>query len=200
MEPEPPNSLTWTEYQKFSGDKRWEAIEGHLFAMTSPTVLHQRICTELTVLLHQHFRGRPCQVFVSPLDVRLSEESFVQPDILVVCNPEQLAGTHVEGAPHLVVEVLSPSTLRHDRVRKVRLYAQAGVQEYWLVQPYPGMVEVLYLDGATYRLHASYFAFERLVSPSFPELEVDLCQVFPEQEVEEIRETLPPFLVASLPE
>ena len=120
---------------------------------------------------------------------------------MVVCDRSQILETHIEGAPALVVEVLSPSTHRHDRVRKLRLYARFGIQEYWLVQPYPAVIEVLHLTGGDYRIAGAYTDVETLRSPTFPELALDLSEVFtlpisPAEQIDEIRESAPPYVTA----
>lgn len=187
---------SWTDYQSWDDDRRWEIIDGHPYAMTAPRVSHQMVCGELHALLHAHFKGRNCRVFLSPIDVRLSEHDVVQPDLVIVCDRSQILDTHIEGPPALVVEILSPTTQRHDRVRKLHLYARFGVTEYWILQPYPALAEVLSLDGAGYRIAGAYTDSDRLVSRLFPELTLDLSDVFlpsGEETIEEIRESPPPF-------
>ena len=100
-------------------------------------------------------------MFVAPTDVKLSEEDIVQPDLIVVCDANRIKPTHIEGPPTLVIEVLSPSTQAYDRVRKLRLFAASGVQEVWLVTPHPSLVEVLTLDGASYRIAGGYTRDEK---------------------------------------
>lgn len=188
--------VSWTEYRSWDDESRWEIIDGRPYAMTAPRVAHQAVLTELLALLHAHFKGRPCRVFVSPIDVRLSEYDAVQPDLIVVCDRAQITPTHNEGAPTLAVEILSPSTERHDRVRKLRLYATAGVKECWLLRPYPALAEVLSLDGDSYRIAGTYTESDILRSPAFPDLSLRLDDVFPPPDgelIEEVRETTPPY-------
>ena len=106
--PRPSGRVNWTDYCSWTDDQRWEIIDGHPYAMTAPRVSHQSVVGEMYVLLHAHFKSRPC----------------------IVCERSQIKETHVEGPPDLAVEVLSPSTQRHDRIRKLRLYAAAGIKEY----------------------------------------------------------------------
>jgi Uma2 family endonuclease len=106
--------------------------------------------------------------------------------------------THVEGAPALAIEILSESTALYDRTRKLRLYERSGVGEIWLVTPYPWLVEVLRLDGESYRLAGTYTKTDRLTSPTFPDLVVDLARVFdfplePGEEIQMVREGHPPY-------
>ncbi len=191
--------FTWDDYRAWDDGERWELIAGQPYCMSpAPATRHQVIVGNLFAHLHRHFQGRSCEPIVSPIDVKLSAEDVVQPDVVVTCDPAQNAETHIEGAPALVIEVLSPSSHRHDRVRKLRLYARAGVEEYWLVQPYPAVIEVLQLGGDHYQIAAAYTDAETLKSPMFPELSLDLSAVFtlpipPAEQIDEIRESAPPY-------
>lgn len=176
--PRPSGRVNWTDYCSWTDDQRWEIIDGHPYAMTAPRVSHQSVVGEMYVLLHAHFKSRPC----------------------IVCERSQIKETHVEGPPDLAVEVLSPSTQRHDRIRKLRLYAAAGIKEYWIFQPYPAMAEVLSLEGDSYRIAGTYTEADTLISPLFPELSLELAAVFPPPDgelIEEVRETPPPYSAVS---
>lgn len=191
---------SWTDYQTWGDDTRWEIIDGHPYAMTAPRVAHQFVCGELHAALHAHFKQRPCRLFLSPIDVRLSEHDVVQPDLIVVCGKGQVIPTHIEGPPTLVVEILSPSTQRHDRVRKLRLYAKAGVAEYWIIQPYPALAEVLALEGNSYKIAGAYTELDTLKSVVFDNLTLSLTEIFPESDgevIEEIREAAPPYAAST---
>jgi len=191
--------FTWRDYRTWPADERWEIIGGEAFAMTpAPSTRHQKIVRRLTRLLDAHFAGHTCEAYVAPVDVKLSEEDVVQPDLLVVCEKDRIKPTHIEGAPTLVVEVLSPSTAVFDRVRKLRLYAASGVQEVWLVTPYPHTVEVFALDGDEYRLAGVYGREDSLQSRRFPDLTIDLDSVFdfpidPGERIEMVKEGRPPY-------
>jgi Uma2 family endonuclease len=170
---------SWTDYQSWSDDQRWEIIGGDAYAMSpSPSWRHQKIVTELAVQMHRFFKGKRCELVVSPMDVVLSEEDVVQPDLLVVCDKSQIKPTHVEGAPALVVEIVSESSSMRDRLLKLNLYARSGVREYWIVTPFPSMVEVLLLANGKYLVHNVVGKTDTLQSPSFPELKIALADVF----------------------
>jgi Uma2 family endonuclease len=170
---------TWADYQTWNDDQRWEIIGGEAYLMSpSPTSRHQRILSDLHGQMYPHFKGKPCQLLVSPMDVVLSDEDVLQPDLLVVCNPQQTKRTHIEGAPTLVVEITSPSSTTRDRLLKLNLYARAGVKEYWIVTPWPSLVEVLLLEGGRYVMHSVFGKDDTLTSPSFPGLQVQLADVF----------------------
>jgi len=189
---------TWDDYRSWNDDQRRELIDGEPYCMSpSPTSRHQAIVGDLYSLLAEQLRGTTCRPFVAPIDVKLSPRDVVQPDLLVVCNPEQIREGHIAGPPRLVVEILSPSTQRHDRIRKLGLYAHSGIGEYWLIQPYPAVVEVLRLDGNSYRIAGVYTDRDHLNSPTFPELVLDLSAVFTlpvpiAERIDEVRESPPP--------
>jgi Uma2 family endonuclease len=196
-----PGRFTWSQYRTWPDDERWELIEGEAYAMTpSPLSRHQLILGELYASLHAFLKGKPCKALPAPMDVKLTDEDVVQPDILVVCDPKQIRRTHVEGAPTLVVEILSPATALHDRKRKLALYAREGVREVWLVTPYPHAVEVFRLRDAAYVLAATYERTDTLISPAFPELQLDLDPVFdfplePGEQINLVKEGRPAFTV-----
>jgi Uma2 family endonuclease len=141
---ETPKGFTYRDYLAWPDDERWEIINGEAFAMTpGPNLEHQRYLIRLATRFHQFLEGKPCEVFVAPFDVRLpnadeAEEEIrnvVQPDIMVVCDPEKLDRRGIKGAPDLVVEIVSPSTASNDYIRKLRLYEKHGVKEYWILHP-----------------------------------------------------------------
>ena len=169
---------TWSDYRTWDDDQRWEIIGGDAFLMSSPTSRHQLIVGELHRQTANYFRGRPCRVFVSPMDVVLSEDDVVQPDLLDVCEQSRIERTHIAGAPSLVVEVISESSAFRDRMLKMRLYAKSGVKEFWIVTPWPSMLEVYVLRGEHYEVHDILGKEDTLASPSFPELALALKDIF----------------------
>ncbi|HAS83573.1 MAG TPA: Uma2 family endonuclease [Verrucomicrobia bacterium] len=193
------STFTWSDYRSWPDDERWEIVGGEAFDMSSaPLTRHQLIVGELTGQMYAHFKGHRCRVWPAPVDVKLSEEDIVQPDLLVVCDPAQIQRTYIEGAPALVIEVLSEASLFHDRVRKMGLYARSGVREYWLVTPYPHLIEVYELAGDAYTLRGGYTRDDTLASPSFPALHLDLASVFdfplaPGEAVKMVKEGRPPY-------
>ena len=170
---------TWSDYQCWPDDQRWEIIGGDAFDMSpAPLTRHQAIVGELHLQIATFLKSHKCKAFVSPTDVKLSEEDVVQPDLLVVCDQTQVKRTHIEGPPALVVEVVSEATLVHDRVHKFRLYARAGIPEYWIVTPYPHLIEVYELRGEHYVLSGGYSENEAVLSRSFHELALDMRRIF----------------------
>lgn len=143
--------LTWGE------DERIEIINGDAFMMApAPSREHQGISGELFRQLANYLEGKQCKVYHAPLDVRLFEQegdtpedvdTVVEPDLIVVCDRSKLDKYGCKGAPDLVIEILSPSTRRHDRLIKLDLYQRAGVREYWIVDPDSKSVQVLTLKN-----------------------------------------------------
>ena len=171
--------LTWEDYLKSAEGERWEIVDGVVYDMSpTPAIPHQVVAREIGGVFYNYFKGKKCQPFAAPTAVKLSRHDVVEPDLLVVCDPRQIKPTHIEGAPALVVEILSPSSHGQDRVRKMRLYAKAGVKEYWIVTPFPACVEVFLLDGATYRMHGAYGKDEEMTSATFPDLKLRLAEIF----------------------
>ncbi len=171
--------FTWEDYQQWPDDQRWEIIDGEAYDMSPPpTPRHQDIVGNLFHELKNHFRDKPCKPYVSPIGMKLSDLDIVQPDLLIVCKPEQVKRTHIEGTPTLVIEILSPHSTAHDRLRKTRLYERFGVAEYWIVTPWPSLVEVFVLDGKSYRLHGVFGKEDTLSSPTFPDLKLALDGIF----------------------
>ena len=131
---------TLDDYYALPDDQRVELIDGVFYDMAAPTAMHQLILGHLFRLFsecaEQH--DMPCEVFLSPFDVRLDRDNYtmVQPDILILCEAlDNLTSKRLEGAPDLAVEILSPSTRSKDMILKLYKYQNAGVREYWIVDP-----------------------------------------------------------------
>jgi len=120
------------------------------------------------------------ELWTAPLDVRLSRDTAVQPDPIFISNSRAriIKENYIDGAPDLVVEILSPSTAAHDRATKLALYAEAGVPEVWLLDPNAKTVEVLKLQGKKYVLDAALAGDQQLTSSQFPGWELPLTDLF----------------------
>ncbi|MDR2096429.1 MAG: Uma2 family endonuclease [Treponema sp.] len=147
---------TYADIVEMDEDTRAEIIDGELFMMATPTTAHQIISRELLAQLWQFLRGKSCQVFSAPYGVRLfprddlSDDTFVEPDLVVICDRSKIKKSGCEGAPDMIIEILSPLHIRHDKVLKFRKYLAAGVKEYWVVDGDERMVEVHLLDNGRY--------------------------------------------------
>ena len=142
---------TVEEYYKIREEIRAELYEGYLVIMQSPSVRHQRIQMNISAHLYMFLKGKECEVFPT-LGARLfeNEATVFEPDIMVVCDKTKLIKQNCSGAPDLVIEILSPSTSRMDRKLKFDKYQQAGVKEYWIVNPERSMLEVNLLVNDKY--------------------------------------------------
>jgi len=135
--------FTYADYKdwELKPGERYELIYGEPYAMPAPNSRHQEILTELASQFHAYLRKKPCRVYPAPYDVRLfyeddeSDDTVVQPDITIMCDKEKRGEEGCRGAPDLVVEILSPSNTAIEMQRKFRLYQEAGVREYWVVDP-----------------------------------------------------------------
>lgn len=168
--------LTYQDYLRMPDDRtRKEILGGDLYVTPAPTPAHQRVVAELVAILRTHAKRHGAgEVFVSPLDVVLSQTDVVQPDIVFVAeaNKPIIGEAAVQGPPDLIIEVLSPSTVKLDRGRKMDLYARSGVVEYWIVDPDNRSVEVYRLEGGAYRLELRAHEGAIVRSTLFPGLEV----------------------------
>jgi Uma2 family endonuclease len=146
-------------------------------------VEHQGILRELLVQLANFLRGKPCQVFAAPLDVRLfpgedrSDDTVVQPDILVVCDRSKLSKGSVDGPPDLVVEILSPSNTQKLMFLKFESYLTAGVREYWVLDPEQKKAQVHILHEGRY-LSSAYKQDAVIPVSVLPPLSIDLATLW----------------------
>jgi Uma2 family endonuclease len=178
----PRVKLTYRDLVLFPDDgKRHELIDGEHFVTASPSTRHQRVLTELLAELHAYLKeSGEGRVFPAPCDVVLSEFDVVEPDLLVVTRAfaHRVTEANIQGAPDLVVEILSPSTKGRDRVLKLRLYEKFGVREYWVVDPVGESIQVLRLVEGRLVAVESLGVDGALTSPLFPRLEIELSAVF----------------------
>ena len=183
-----PNSVfTYTDYSRWPNDERWELINGEAYAMAGPSRIHQTVVGELFRQIANYLLGQPCRPFIAPFDVRLPDRqeaddeviTVVQPDISVICNPDQLDERGCRGAPDWIIEVLSPATAARDQIEKLAAYERAGVREYWLVHPTDHIVTIYPLNASRrYDKPTIYPTTGTLASGLFPELLIDWELVF----------------------
>lgn len=171
---------TWTDYRSWPDEERWEIIDGIAYNMAAaPSTRHQTVGGNFFSALHRALRGKRCTPFIAPTDVRLSETDVVQPDILVVCDPSKITPSHIEGAPDLVVEVLSPSTSAKDLREKKRLYQRVGVAEYLGVDPLEMYVQRFLLSAeGRYGEPEIFSAQETLELATLEGIAIALWEVF----------------------
>jgi Uma2 family endonuclease len=184
INPTERDRYTVEDYQQLPEGAPYQLIRGHLVMSPSPTVQHQRLVRTLHRLLDDHIRKgeRGGEALFAPLDVRLSDETVVQPDVLYV-SPERtdrIGDDEIDGAPDLIVEVVSPSTSHVDTFDKKQLYETHGVREYWIVDPDTKTVEVYTPGDDGYTLHRRRVETGTATSTVLPDLTVDLSTLFEE--------------------
>ena len=132
-------TYTSADYWALPDGQRAELINGKLYAMAPPTLTHQRLVAKFTQLLSSYidFHAGQCMVIPAPFAVNLlaDDDIWVEPDISVICDPDKLSEKGCSGAPDLIIEIVSPTNGKMDYVTKNALYADAGVREYWIVDP-----------------------------------------------------------------
>ena len=152
--------FTYADYLKWPDGERWELIDGEAYAMSpAPSISHQTLALDIARQIADVLEGSPSRALIAPVDVLLPTPdeaddratTVVQPDILVVCDPEKITERNVRGAPDWIIEVLSPATARHDHLTKRALYERAGVREYWLAHPVDRVITVYVLQDGKYR-------------------------------------------------
>ncbi len=178
---------TYADYLKFEYDHMVELIRGKIFKMTpAPSSGHQEISIALGSIIFTYLKDKKCKVFDAPFDVVLpvhnqkksSATTVVQPDICVICDLDKIDKAGCNGAPDLIIEILSPSTSKKDLNDKYSIYEESGVKEYWIVMPQEKLVEVFYLESGKYQRIKAYTSDEIISPILFPDLEIQLQEVF----------------------
>ena len=184
---DPDAWYTYTDYLRWRFVERVELIRGKLMRMSpAPSSTHQRVSITLSGLLWQFFRGQRCQVFAAPFDVRLpvgkkegQVTTVVQPDLCVICDPAKIDEQGCNGAPDLVVEILSSGNGEREMGIKFQVYQEAGVLEYWIVDPAKHVVlQYVRNEAGIFIGLAPVMAGEELRSAAFTNLRFLLGEVF----------------------
>lgn len=171
--------FTWSDYCRWTDDRQWELVDGIAYCMSpAPSIRHQDVTGALFSRIEQQLRGRPCRPFVAPTDVKLSESDVVQPDILAVCDQRKITDTHIDGAPDLIVEVLSPGTAARDLRQKKSLYARCRVPEYLVVDPLEHYAIRFLLGPEDYDVGTVFAHDEILTFVTLEAVAVPLWEVF----------------------
>jgi len=182
-------TYTYADYLLWQFKERVELIKGRIFKMSpSPNTSHQLISSKLQGNLFVHLKDKACYLFSAPFDVRLFDTrksafinrdiyTVVQPDLCVVCDKNKLDEKGCLGAPDLVIEILSPGNSKKEVDSKFDLYQESGVREYWIVQPIDQNVFIFTLNDSGVFVGLKP-ATEQLRSVIFPELSIDLKEIF----------------------
>lgn len=145
------DGYTIEDYFAFPEDQRVELIDGVFYDMASPGVAHQTISMSMSIQFGNYIskKGGDCRVFAGPIDVQLdgNDKTMVVPDIIVVCDAGKLKKDRIMGAPDFAAEIVSPSSRKRDYVIKTAKYSEAGVREYWIIDPEKERVLVYNFEG-----------------------------------------------------
>lgn len=142
--------FTEDDYYNLPENIRAELIDGQFYNMSAPSRVHQKILMFLSNRIANYISTKKgeCEVYPAPFAVKLfdNNKTIVEPDISVICAPDKLTDRGCTGAPDWIIEIISPSTSSHDYVRKLHLYADAGVREYWIVNPVKRNIFVYFFE------------------------------------------------------
>jgi Uma2 family endonuclease len=174
--------LTYDDYCLLPNDRnRYEILDGDFFVTPAPRVNHQRISRRLLRFLDDHVLANNLgEIFAAPIDVILAPTTVVQPDLIFIAHDRAHIITEraIEGAPTLVVEILSPTTQQIDRVTKAQLYAKYGVPHYWLIDPDQHVIEAYGLSGEQYNLVTRVQDADLFTSSVFPGLSIQISDLW----------------------
>ena len=172
---------TYDDYLKTPDDKRYELIEGELYMTPSPITNHQRISRKIEFLLEKFVTENELgEIFDAPYDVYFDDENVVQPDILFISKDRLniIGDKNLQGAPDLVIEILSESNAYRDLIQKKKLYARHGVKEYWIVVPGEKTIDIHILKEKTYQLYKTLGQDDTLESQILKGFKMELKAIF----------------------
>ena len=168
--------FTEDDYYNLPENIRAELIDGQFYNMSAPSRIHQEILMELSGTIRDYIRTKkgPCKIYPAPFAVKLFDRdtTIVEPDITVVCDQNKLTDRGCSGAPDWVIEIISPSTASHDYIRQLKLYSDAGVREYWIVNPLTQTVLVYFFEFNDLKVQP--YTFQESIKPNiFDDLWID---------------------------
>ena len=172
---------TYDDYLKTPDDRRYELIEGELYMTPSPITNHQRISRKIEFLLEKFVTENELgEIFDAPYDVYFDDENVVQPDILFISKDRLniIGDKNLQGAPDLVIEILSESNAYRDLIQKKKLYSKFGVKEYWIVVPGEKTIDVHILKDKTYQLYKTLGEDDTLESQILGGFKMGLKAIF----------------------
>jgi Uma2 family endonuclease len=184
--PSENKEFSYEDYLTWPDDQRCEILDSSAYMQAAPSRIHQEITGELFRQFANYLQGKPCKVYHAPFCVRLDNEknasdirNVVEPDITIVCDRSKLDDKGCKGVPDMIIEVISPSSGKMDRILKFNRYEKAGVKEYWIVEPDERIVSVFTLqDSGRYGRPDMYTESNTIKSTLFPDCEIDLDIVF----------------------
>jgi Uma2 family endonuclease len=186
-------TYSYADYLRWQFEERVELFKGKIMLLETPNVRHHRVSLHLSFQIANFLHKKSSELFISPFDVKLYDHrkahlpddkayTVVQPDLCVICDKNKLTEKGCNGAPDWIIEILSEGNNKKEICFKYDLYKESGVTEYWLVYPYEEAVYQFVLNEQTekYELKGMY-ANDDIATPFlFPELKIDLAEVFAE--------------------
>ncbi len=189
--PKEQREYTYEDYLTWSEDERAEIIDGVVYAQATPSFAHQTISGNLYLEIGNYLKGKQCRVFAAPFTVRLPLENgetddnknknIVEPDLAVICDKSKSDKGGYNGAPTLIIEIVSKSSIKRDNILKLNKYQQAGVQEYWIVIPGEETIMRYALNEQGHYNAPEYYVLdedEEIISKMFPDLAIKLKDIF----------------------
>ncbi|HLR41262.1 MAG TPA: Uma2 family endonuclease [Virgibacillus sp.] len=185
--------MTYKKYISWGNEERCEVLDGKIISMApSPIPEHQDISMQLSIEFGTYLRGKTCKTFAAPIDVYLFHESskkwiddnvknWLIPDLIVVCDPDKIKQNRILGAPDLVVEIISPSSAKIDRMDKRLAYQWSGVREYWIIDPANQIIEAYLLKGHALELDNVYNRKDFVPVHVLENLTINTALIFPER-------------------
>ena len=180
---------SYADYLTWTGEKRFELIYGKAWSMSpAPTPRHQRVVAILTSEIYIFLKGKPCEVFPSPFDVRFVKEKdqqeqdifiTLQPDLSVICDKSKIDDKGCLGSPDLIVEILSPSTGYKDETQKLSIYEEYKVKEYWIINPDRKIIQIFLHNGEEFDKPDYYKGNDVINSTVLKGMQVALKDIFP---------------------
>ncbi len=186
---EPDASLTYTyaDYLQWKFEERLELFRGKIFKLAAPNTMHQKIAGKLYLRIGNFLEKQKCQVFIAPFDVRLPVKNkkkdheittVVQPDLCIVCDETKIDDRGCCGAPDVIVEILSPGNSKKEVQNKFELYEEAGVAEYWIINPSEENLIIYTLQNSRYTGSKPYAPGEIISSNNIPGFKITVADIF----------------------
>lgn len=178
-------TYTYADYLLWQFSERVELIKGYILKMSpAPSMVHQTVSMNLSVSIATVLKNKSCRYFAAPFDVRLpiksekKDTTVVQPDLCIICDEAKLDKRGCNGAPDLIIEIISMKNSKHDVDTKFKLYEESGVLEYWIIEPYDKILLIYTLIDGKYIGLKPFSEGEKIASPLFPEMQIELEDVF----------------------
>lgn len=177
-----PQKHLYTEedYYSIPEEIRAELIDGQIYYQAAPSRIHQEILMELSATIRNYIKSKngACKVYPAPFAVKLKEDksTIVEPDISVICSPDKLTDKGCTGAPDWIIEIVSPGNSSHDYITKLNLYADAGVREYWIVNPAKQTIIVYHLEETRFEV-TSYTFQDTIKANIYDDLSINLTEL-----------------------